>query len=125
MKKLQCVTERQLIKMVQEGAKNTTLAGWAADNGVQPSAPSAFVRRVQPAGKQIPAAFGLVPITVFVPKDDPNYFEYPRRTAAKADAPRAATPTAKDAESKKLKKDLKKSVKAEGKKKKGKKGAKA
>lgn len=87
MKKLKCVTERQLIKMIEKAAKETSLSAWAVEHGVQPSAPSAFINRKQPAGKQLPAAFDLVPITVFVPKGDPNYFEYPRRTAAKAPPP--------------------------------------
>lgn len=118
MKKLKCVTEAGLIKMIEQAARSDSLSNWARANGVQPSAPSAFINRKQPAGKQIPAAFGLVPITVFVEKGNENYFEYPRRTPAAR--PRAATPTAKKAESKKLKKDLKKSVKIE---KKGKKRA--
>lgn len=103
MPKLKCVTEKQLIKMIQEAAKDTTLSSWAQENGIQPSAPSAFLRRVQPAGKQIPAAFGLVPITVFVEKGDPNYFEYPRRGAPA----KAAEPETKKSKKNKKKKGKK------------------
>lgn len=102
MPKLQCITEAGLIKMIEVAAKDTSLASWAVENGVQPSAPSAFINRRQPAGKQIPAAFGLVPITVFVEKDDPNIFEYPRRGApAKAPEPIAPVKTKKDKKKKK------------------------
>lgn len=111
MPKLQCLTEAQLIKKIEEAAKGSSLSSWAVENGVQPSAPSAFVRRVQPAGKQIPAAFGLVPITVFVDKDDPNYFEYPRR-GAPAKAPVPLPESKKD--KKKKKKDKKKGKKNRG-----------
>lgn len=102
MKKLECITERQLIKKIEKAIKGTSMSAWAVEHGVQPSAPSAFMARKQPAGKQIPAAFDLVPITVFVPKDDPNYFEYPRRTPIKTITP----------EPKKSKKDKKKGKKS-------------
>lgn len=102
MPKIQCVTEAGLIKMINKAAAETSLSAWANANGVQPSAPSAFVRRVQPAGKQIPKAFGLVPITVFVPEGDENYYEYPRRGAP------APAPEPEPVKTKKNKKDKKK-----------------
>lgn len=75
MKKLMCMTEPQLQKLIEKTAKQEGMshAELANKHDVLPQRISAFLRNVEPAGNQIPAMFDLAPIVVFVPKDSELY----------------------------------------------------
>lgn len=65
------ITEKQLRRLLKDAAEDTSLSAWAVDNGITPQAVSAFMRRVQSAGLQIPEALGYYPQVVFLPlKED-------------------------------------------------------
>lgn len=67
------ITERGLKKLLKEAAEDSTsLGAWAIDNGITPQAVSAFMRKVQSAGLQIPAALGYKPQIVYIPVDEDN-----------------------------------------------------
>jgi hypothetical protein len=70
MKKLQCVTEPALQKLIEKTAKRLgkSHAELANEHGVLPQRISAFLRGIETAGNQIPQMFDLEPIVVFVPK---------------------------------------------------------
>lgn len=76
MKKYQvpknAITERGLRKLMGKAAKDhSSLSDWATANGITPQAVSAFTRKVQTAGLQIPTALGYKPQIVYIPiKDD-------------------------------------------------------
>jgi hypothetical protein len=110
------LTEKQLRRRLKE-AFGDNMTEWSREHGVTPQSVSAYMRKVQPAGNKIPAIFGLVPITVFVPQGDPLDFRYPSRAAIKPD---------KSAQkfSKQARKSLKEVERAEKKTKKKKKGKK-
>jgi predicted DNA-binding protein YlxM (UPF0122 family) len=61
------ITEKQLRRLLRKSADDTSLSAWAVDNGITPQAVSAFIRRVQTAGLQIPEALGYYPQTVYLP----------------------------------------------------------
>lgn len=64
------ITEKQLLKLLKRDAEENhggALSAWAQENGMTPQVVSAFVRRVQGAGLQIPEALGYRPQTIFIP----------------------------------------------------------
>ena len=64
------ITEKQLRKLLKEDAGDDSLSAWAVENEITPQAVSAFMRRVQGAGLQIPEALGYRPQTIFIPLDE-------------------------------------------------------
>jgi hypothetical protein len=64
------ITEKQLRKLLKEAAGEDSLSAWAVENDITPQAVSAFMRRVQGAGLQIPEALGYRPQTIFIPLDE-------------------------------------------------------
>lgn len=67
------ITERQLKKLLKvEGDKHTSIGAWAIENDITPQAVSAFMRKIQSAGLQIPAALGYKPQTVYIPIEEEN-----------------------------------------------------
>ena len=78
------VTEPELREMILK-ASTDSMTSWARENGVTPQGVSSFLHQKQPAGLKIPAVFGLVPITVFVPEGHDLHFTYPSRTAKPAE----------------------------------------
>lgn len=64
------ITERQLRKLLKEAAGDDSLSSWAVENNITPQAVSAFMRRVQSAGLQIPEALGYRPQVVYLPLDE-------------------------------------------------------
>jgi predicted DNA-binding protein YlxM (UPF0122 family) len=78
------ITEKQLRRLLKESADDTSLSAWAVDNGITPQAVSAFTRRVQTAGLQIPEALGYYPQTIYLPVDeDPICTDRPSRPSKK------------------------------------------
>lgn len=61
------ITEKQLRRLLREAAEDTTVSAWAVDNSITPQAASAFMRRAQTAGLQIPEALGYYPQTIYLP----------------------------------------------------------
>lgn len=67
------ITERGLRKLMTKAAKeNSSLSDWATANGITPQAVSAFTRKVQSAGLQIPTVLGYKPQIVYIPINDEN-----------------------------------------------------
>lgn len=67
------ITERQLKKLLKvESDKHTSVGAWALENDITPQAVSAFMRKIQSAGLQIPAALGYKPQTVYIPIEEEN-----------------------------------------------------
>lgn len=67
------ITERGLKKLLKDAAKDhTSLGAWATENGITPQAVSAFMRKIQSAGLQIPTALGYKPQIVYIPVDEEN-----------------------------------------------------
>jgi len=64
------ITEKQLRKLLKAAAKEDSLSAWATENDITPQAVSAFMRRVQSAGLQIPEALGYRPQTIYLPLDE-------------------------------------------------------
>ncbi len=64
------ITERQLRKLLRQAADETSRSSWAEENGITPQAVSAFMRRVQSAGLQIPEALGYRPQIIYLPLDE-------------------------------------------------------
>lgn len=65
------ITERGLKKLMKEAADEyTSIGAWAVDNGILPQTVSAFMRKTQGAGLQIPAALGYRPQIVYLPIDE-------------------------------------------------------
>lgn len=66
------ITERGLKQLMKKEAKShASLSDWAKSKGITPQAVSAFVRKIQGAGLQIPEALGYRPQIVFLPiKED-------------------------------------------------------
>lgn len=65
------ITERQLRKLLKEVAsKESSPSAWAVDNDITPQAVSAFLRKAQTAGIQIPKALGYFPQVIFLPLDE-------------------------------------------------------
>lgn len=64
------ITERQLRKLMKEAAGQDSLSAWAVENDITPQAVSAFMRRVQSAGLQIPEALGYRPQIIYLPLDE-------------------------------------------------------
>jgi hypothetical protein len=62
------ITDKQLRKVLKAAAdKEGSLSSWAVVNRITPQAVSAFMRRVQGAGLQIPEALGYKPAVIFIP----------------------------------------------------------
>lgn len=67
------ITERGLKKLMKaEGDKHTSIGAWAIANGITPQAVSAFMRKVQSAGLQIPTVLGYKPQIVYIPIEEDN-----------------------------------------------------
>lgn len=65
------ITERGLKKLLREAAKShSSNADWGAEHGILPQTISAWFRKVQGPGLQIPKALGYKPQTVFIPIDE-------------------------------------------------------
>lgn len=64
------ITEKQLRRLLKDAAGDDTLSAWATENNITPQAVSAFMRRVQSAGLQIPEALGYKPQTIYIPLDE-------------------------------------------------------
>lgn len=79
------ITERQLRKLLKEAAGDDSLSAWAVENDITPQAVSAFMRRVQSAGLQIPEALGYRPQVVYLPLDEELicHMNPPRKPAKK------------------------------------------
>ncbi len=80
------ITEKGLLRAMKKAAKQHNSVGeWAISNGITPQAVSAFVRGVQTAGLQIPAALGYRPQVVYLPIDEVPIQEgaAPRRPSAR------------------------------------------
>lgn len=120
------ITERGLRHLLKKAAEDhTSLGAWAHDNGITPQAVSAFMRKVQGAGLQIPAALGYKPQIVFIPVDEdpittPNPPRRPtKRPTSKVDHSREPV----EKKHLKIKDDRKETIKRLKKKLKGKKRA--
>lgn len=67
------ITERGLKKLMKEAAEEYSSVGaWAIENNITPQAVSAFIRKVQSAGLQIPTALGYKPQIIYIPVDEDN-----------------------------------------------------
>lgn len=79
------ITERGLKHLLREAAKeHASVSEWAIEHGITPQAVSAFMRKVQGPGLQIPEALGFRPQIVFLPLDeDPISTANPPRRPAK------------------------------------------
>lgn len=68
------ITEKQLRKMLTKDAEvhQGSVSAWAVENGMTPQVVSAFMRRVQGAGLQIPEALGYKPQIIFIPLNEPD-----------------------------------------------------
>lgn len=78
------ITEKQLRRLLRRAADDSTLGAWATDNGIVPQAVSAFMRKTQSAGLQIPEALGYYPQVIYLPLDeDPITNKPPSRTTRK------------------------------------------
>lgn len=65
------ITERGLRHLMKKAAEeHSSLGAWAQENKITPQAVSAFMRKVQSAGLQIPAALGYRPQIVYIPVDE-------------------------------------------------------
>lgn len=64
------ITEKQLRRLLRNEADDSSLSAWAVDNGIVPQAASAFMRKTQTAGLQIPEALGYYPQTIYLPLDE-------------------------------------------------------
>lgn len=64
------ITERQLRKLLKREAGDDSLSAWAVENDITPQAVSAFMRKVQSAGLQIPEALGYRPQVIYLPLDE-------------------------------------------------------
>jgi hypothetical protein len=79
------ITEKQLRRLLRDAAEDSTLSAWAVDNGIVPQAVSAFMRKAQSAGLQIPKALGYYPQVIFLPVDeDPITSKPPSRVQPKS-----------------------------------------
>lgn len=56
--------------MKKAAEEHTSLGAWAVDNDITPQVVSAFVRKTQSAGLQIPAVLGYKPQIVYIPIDE-------------------------------------------------------
>lgn len=67
------ITERGLRKLMDKAAKDhSSLSDWATAHNITPQVVSAFTRKVQSAGLQIPTALGYKPQIVYIPIKDNN-----------------------------------------------------
>lgn len=82
------ITEKGLKRLIRDAAKPGTISDWANQNGILPQTVSAFLRKVQGAGLQIPEALGYRPQTVYIPLDEelittPNPCRRPTKNPSK------------------------------------------
>lgn len=61
------ITERGLKRLLRDEVKNSSFSDWAEKNGILPQTVSAFMRKVQGAGLQIPEVLGYRPQIVYLP----------------------------------------------------------
>lgn len=66
------ITEKGLKRLLKDAAGDNSLGAWATENDITPQAVSAFIRKIQSAGLQIPTALGYKPQIVYIPIDEPN-----------------------------------------------------
>lgn len=65
------ITERGLKQLMRKAAKeHSSVSEWAKAHGITPQAVSAFIRKTQGAGLQIPEALGYRPQIVFLPVEE-------------------------------------------------------
>lgn len=64
------ITERGLKRLIRDQAKNSSMSDWAEKHGIFPQTVSAFLRKTQGAGIQIPEALGYRPQIVYLPLDE-------------------------------------------------------
>lgn len=65
------ITERGLRRLLKDAAKDhSSFSAWGQDHGITPQTISSFMRKVQGAGLQIPAALGYRPQIVYIPLDE-------------------------------------------------------
>lgn len=65
------ITEQGLKRLLRQAAKeHASHSDWAATHGITPQAVSAWMRKTQGAGLQIPQALGYKPQTVYIPVDE-------------------------------------------------------
>jgi hypothetical protein len=79
------ITERQLRRLLKDAAEDPgSPSAWAVDNDITPQAVSAFLRKTQTAGIQIPEALGYFPQVIYLPiGEDPICAPIPSRTPLK------------------------------------------
>lgn len=75
------ITEKQLRRLLLDAAEEEgSPSAWAVEHDITPQAVSAFLRKVQSAGIQIPEALGYRPQIIYLPLDeDPIYEPKPSR----------------------------------------------
>lgn len=75
------ITERQLKKIIRAQYKDTSMSDWAKTAGITPQVVSAFMRKIQGAGLQLPEILGYRPQTVYLPigEDQISTANPPRR----------------------------------------------
>lgn len=64
------ITEKGLKRLIRDQSKNASYSEWATKNGILPQTVSAFMRKVQGAGLQIPEALGYRAQVVYLPLDE-------------------------------------------------------
>ena len=65
------ITERGLKQLLRKAAKSSiSMTEWAKTHNITPQAVSAFMRKTQSAGLQIPEALGYRPQIVYLPLDE-------------------------------------------------------
>jgi hypothetical protein len=80
------ITEKGLKRLMKDAAKkHASVSEWAKSHEITPQAVSAFLRKTQGAGLQIPEALGYRPQIVFLPLDEEliAHMNPPRKTAQK------------------------------------------
>lgn len=82
------ITEKGLKRLIRDQSKTATVSAWAEEHGILPQTVSAFLRKVQGAGLQIPEALGYRPQIVYLPLDEelittPNPCRRPTKNPSK------------------------------------------
>lgn len=77
------ITEKQLRRLLIEAAEEEgSPSAWAETHDITPQAVSAFLRKVQSAGQQIPEVLGYRPQMVYLPLDEELIYQ-PKPSRAK------------------------------------------
>lgn len=78
------ITERGLKRLIRDQSQDFSISDWAEKHDILPQTVSAFFRKVQGAGIQIPEALGYRPQIVYLPLDeDPITTPNPSRRPTK------------------------------------------